>query len=260
VVLIRVQSGDTLLKTLDQALEVLKAFTRDKRYWGVRELAKELDLNHSVVYRILATFQEHGFLQQDKDTKKYKVGITFMEYAALFREHLQLSDMIYPIMKRLSEETGESIFLTWLDSHEGVCIEIYESSQHIKYGLSIGSRAPLFAGASNKIIMAYLSPEDQESIILKGLKSRSIKKTISKESLLASLKKIRQEGWAYSVGDYSDSVFGIAVPLCNRKNDVIASLTVAGPEYRMPEESVEKTLHILKRGRDEIQQILHNLT
>jgi IclR family KDG regulon transcriptional repressor len=248
-----------MLKTLDQALALLQAFTREKPNWGVRELAKQLDLNHSVVYRILATFQGHGFLQQDKETKKYKLGLAFMEYAALLREHLQLSDMIYPIMKRLSEETGESIFLTWLDSHEGVCIEIYESSQNIKYGLSIGSRTPLFAGASNKIIMAHLSPEVQESIILKGLKSDSYKKAMSRESILASLKKIRQEGWAYSVGDYSDSVFGIAVSLCNRKNDVIGSLTVAGPEYRMPEENVAKTLNILKRGRDEIQQILHNL-
>jgi DNA-binding IclR family transcriptional regulator len=249
-----------MLKTLDQALKVLHSFTREKPHWGVRELAKELDMNHSIVYRILATFLENGFLQQNKETKKYELGLKFMEYGALVREQLQISDRINPIMKQLSEDTGESIFLTWLDGHEGICVEIYESSQTIKYGLPVGSRTPLFAGASNKVIMAFLAPEEQESIILKALELNVLRKAASKEHLLKGLLKIQQEGWAYSVGDYSDSVFGIAVPLLDRKHNIIASLTVAGPEYRMPADKVGKSLKILRRGRDEIQQILRNFT
>jgi DNA-binding IclR family transcriptional regulator len=249
-----------MLKTLDQALKVLQSFTREKPHWGVRELAKELDMNHSIVYRILATFLENGFLQQNKETKKYELGLKFMEYGALVREQLQISDRINPIMKQLSEDTGESIFLTWLDGHVGICVEIYESSQTIKYGLPIGSRTPLFAGASNKVIMAFLAPEEQESIILKALELNVGGKAVSREGLLASLHQIRQEGWAYSVGDYFDSVFGIAVPLLDRRKDIIASLTVAGPEYRMPADKVGQSLEILRRGRDEIQQILRNFT
>jgi DNA-binding IclR family transcriptional regulator len=249
-----------MLKTLDQSLKVLKSFTRKNPSWGVRELAKELGMSHSVVYRILATFLQHGFLQQDFDTKKYGLGITFLEYGAMIREHLKISDMIRPIMKQLSEETGESVFLTWLDGHEGICIEIYESSQNIKYELSVGIRTPLFAGASNKIIMAYLPPQDQESIFLQGIQSKPLKKVVSKAEYFAGLQKIRQEGWAFSVGDYADSAFGIAVPLFTRKNEVLASLTIAGPVYRMPEETVDKTLELLRRGRDEIQQVLHSFT
>lgn len=246
-----------MLKTLDNALDVLKYFTREYPQWGVRELAKELNIGHSIVYRILATFEKHGFLIQNDQNKKYQLGIKFMEYGAIIRDTFKVSDIIYPVMKQLSEETGESIFLTWLDGIEGICVEIVESSQKIKYALSVGSRTPLYAGASNKVIMAYLSEEVQESIIAKGLKPKTDRTVTSKEQLLEDLQKILQREWAYSVGEYSESVFGIAVPLFNHNKEVIASLTVAGPEFRMPKEKVESTLQFLHNGRNQIQELLH---
>ncbi|KIL42443.1 IclR family transcriptional regulator [Gordoniibacillus kamchatkensis] len=249
-----------MLKTLDQSLAVLNKFTREHPSWGVRELASEMEMSHSIVYRILATYHKHGFLEQDKETRKYGLGLRFIEFGAMAGDRLGLAERIRPIMKRLSEATGESVFLTWLDGREGVCLDIYESSQLLKYALAVGSRTPLYAGASNKIIMAYLTQGEQERIIAEGLKAGKPPKSFpGKDKLLAGLQNIRQEGWAYSLGDYSDSVFGIAVPLFNRNSEVTASLTVAGPEYRMPQENVAHTLQLLRSARDEVQQVLQHL-
>jgi DNA-binding IclR family transcriptional regulator len=241
------------LKTLDNSLELLKYFTKQTPAWGVRELAKEMKMNHTVVYRILSTFESHGFLVQNQETKKYELGIKFWEYGQLVQDRLRPSDIIYPIMKGLSEETGESIFLTWLDGMEGIYVEIAESSQQIKYAVTIGSKIPLYAGASSKVIMAYLPRERQEAIIQKGLKPFTDKTIVSPEQLLADLEEIRQKGWCFSVGEYSDSVFGLAVPLFNHRQEIIASLTIAGPEYRMPQAKVAAVLPLLLKGRDEIQ-------
>jgi DNA-binding IclR family transcriptional regulator len=49
---------------------LLKSFTRENPVWGVRELSKESGMSHSVVYRILATFEKQGFLVKDEQTKK----------------------------------------------------------------------------------------------------------------------------------------------------------------------------------------------
>lgn len=248
-----------MLKTLDQALAVLNSFTREHPAWGVRELAKELGMSHSIVFRILATYRKHGFLEQDDETRKYGLGLRFMELGAIAGDRIGLAERIHPMLKKLSEATGESVFLTWLDGHEGICIDIYESSQLLKYVLTVGSRVPLYAGASNKVIMAYLTQEEQERIVAEGLKADKLLKTFpGKDKLMEELRNIRREGWAYSLGDYADSVFGIAVPLFNRRNEAVASLTVAGPENRMPEGNVEQTLEMLRRARDEVQQILQN--
>ncbi|MDF2716876.1 MAG: IclR family transcriptional regulator [Paenibacillus sp.] len=241
-------------------MELLEYFTRDNPTWGVRELAKEIDMSHSIVHRILTTFESHGFLIQNKETKKYELGTKLWEYGSIIRDNLRISDVIFPLMQQLSAQTGESVFLTWLDYHEGICVEIAESTQKLKYAVSIGNRTPLYAGASNKVIMAYLPAEDKEAIIAKGLKPVTGKTIIEPAKLLQDLSVIERNGWAYSVGEYSDSIFGIALPVFTNKKEVVASITLAGPEYRMPESKLTEVLDIMRSKRDEIEDCLHKLS
>ncbi|WP_167277063.1 IclR family transcriptional regulator [Paenibacillus lupini] len=190
-----------LLKTLDNSLELLNYFTKETPQWGVRELAKAMEMNHSIVFRILATFEQHGFLMQDKDTKKYSLG------------------------------------------------EIVESSQTIRYGVTVGSRSPLYTGASNKVIMAFLPKEEQESLMSNGLQPFTNKTIVSEDALRLDLEKIRAAGWAYSVGEYTESVFALSLPLFNASREVVSSLTVGGPEFRMSPEKIEAALQKLSQGR-----------
>jgi DNA-binding IclR family transcriptional regulator len=245
-----------VLKTLDNSLTILEYFTKECPAWGLRELAKELEINHTIVYRILTTFVSHGFLTQDPITKKYQLGLKLLEYGSIIRANSGISDIIYPIMKDLSEETGETIFLTWLDKYEGICLEVVESAQRIKFQLSVGSRTPLYLGASNKVMMAFLPRESQELIIAKGMKPKTAV-VPSKEKLLGDLQRIKQEGWAFSTGEYTELTFGLAVPLFDSHGQVIASLTVSGPEYRMPVANVDNALLKLLAGRNKIQDLLH---
>ncbi|CAM3401359.1 IclR family transcriptional regulator [Paenibacillus lupini] len=190
-----------MLKTLDNSLELLNYFTKETPQWGVRELAKAMEMNHSIVFRILATFEQHGFLMQDKDTKKYSLG------------------------------------------------EIVESSQTIRYGVTVGSRSPLYTGASNKVIMAFLPKEEQESLMSNGLQPFTNKTIVSEDALRLDLEKIRAAGWAYSVGEYTESVFALSLPLFNASREVVSSLTVGGPEFRMSPEKIEAALQKLSQGR-----------
>ncbi|PEJ57102.1 IclR family transcriptional regulator [Bacillus sp. AFS002410] len=245
-----------MLKTLDNSLELLKCFTKQNPSWGVRELSKEINMNHSVVYRILATFESHGFLAQNPETKKYELGIRFLEYGHIVQEKMNLSNYIYPIMKELSEETEESTFLTWLDGSEAVTVEIAETDRRIKFAVSKGARTILYAGASSKVMMAYLPEEKIAEIIDKGLQAFTSKTILEPEKLLIDLEEIRAKGWCYSIGEYSESIFALAVPLFNRKQEIIASLTIGGPEYRMPESIVPEVLPKLQRTAEKIQGYL----
>ncbi|QKE73964.1 IclR family transcriptional regulator [Arthrobacter citreus] len=242
-----------MLKTLDNSLELLKCFTKQNPSWGVRELSKEMNMNHSVVYRILSTFESHGFLSQNSETKKYELGIRFLEYGHIVQEKMNLSDYVYPIMKELSEDTEESTFLTWLDGAEGVTVEIAETEKRIKFAVSIGTRTVLYAGASSKVMMAYLPEEKRAEIINKGLQAFTSKTILEPEKLMADLEVIRAKGWCYSIGEYSESIFALAVPLFNSNNEIIASLTIGGPEYRMPESIVPEVLPKLQKASEKIQ-------
>lgn len=244
-----------MLKTLDNSLHILAYFSIDRPQWGVRELAKAIGMNHSVVYRTLATFEQHGFLTQDKTTQKYGLGFRMLEYGSIIRDSLKVTAVIYPIMKQMAEKSGETSFLLLRDGLQGLLIECAESPNPVKFTNTVGARMPLYAGASSKAIMAYLSQGEQELIIAEGLKPIT-DKLITREKLLEDLEKIKQNGWAYSKGEVTEATFGIAAPLFNANKQVIAAVSVSGPEYRMPEENFEKALAVLLQGRDQIQDFL----
>lgn len=246
------------LKTLDTSLQLLEKFTNEKPVWGVRELAKELNMNHSVVYRILSTFEKRGFLIQNVETKKYELGIKFWVYGQMVTKKNHFVDVIQPMMQELSEQTDESIFLTGIEKNNGICLSFIESNQSIKFSLPIGTRIPLYAGASNKVIMAHFPSYRQDEIMAKGLDPITQKTTISVDQLRKELAEIKERGWAYTIGEYSDSIFGISVPLFNYRGEILASLTIGGPEYRIEDgKRVPELLHKLQETQKKIQDALN---
>ncbi|MFD0824185.1 IclR family transcriptional regulator [Neobacillus sp. M.A.Huq-85] len=248
------------LKTLENSLELLQFFTRETPSWGVRELAKEIGISHSIVYRILSTYEKFGFLRQDGNSKKYELGFRFLEYGQMVKEKISLSEYVNPLMKELSEKVGESVFLTWREQMDGVTVEIAECAHKIKFAVSIGTRTPLYAGASCKVIMAYLSKEEQMEIINSGIQPFTKNTIMDQKALLLDLDEIKVKGWCYSVGEFSESIFGLGVPLFNRQRDVIASLTISGPEYRMEEVDFNHTLTLLQEHAEKIQQYFYQFS
>lgn len=244
------------LKSLGFAIEVLSMFTKENPSWGLRDLSKEMKVNHTIIYRILRTFEDRKILIQNPDSKKYELGPGLAPLLAAYRIKNKMSDLILPIMEELSKETGESVFLTWKEGYEGVTVEIAESSSNIRFAVSKGTRTPLYLGASTKSIMAFLSEEEQKGIIAQGLKKMTEKSTTEKEKLLEDLKVIKERKWAYTEGEYSDDVFGISTPLFNSEGRIMASLTIAGPVYRINEENKKVILSMLLESTEKIAEII----
>jgi DNA-binding IclR family transcriptional regulator len=246
------------LKTLDKALELLEYFKK-KPSWGVRELAKEMELSLTVTHRLLATYKNHGYIIQNSETQRYELGVKFLEFSSLLKDKFKFTDFLAPNMEKLAKETAETIFLTWLDGNEGVSIAVAESSQSIKVAFDIGKRKPLHSGASNRIILAYL-PEDEQNKILGGELERVTKYTMTDpEELRKSLVDMRRQGWGYTLGEATLDVVGIAVPLFDCSNRVIGSLAVAGPVYRIPEKKVTEILEALLKEKEAVQSKIDEL-
>lgn len=230
-------------------------FTKEKPVWGGRELANELGMNHTNIYRILETFEKNRFIIKDAETKKYSLGYALWELGSIMYETLNISQLIRPILKELCEKTGESVFLTKLDRDEAVTLEVLEPENKVKFSVSAGSRAPLYVGASYRSILAFLPEEAQESIIEAGLVKYTKTTMTDPQELRAELKRIRKQGWAESKGEYTEDVIAIAVPLFNEE-DVVGSITVSGPIYRMTDDKRKEYLPLLKAARDETAETM----
>lgn len=245
------------LKTLANSLKVLEAFTEEYPSWGVRDLAKSINMSSSIVHRILSTYENYGFLQQDKLTKKYSLGVRFIGYAALAKKELNISEYVVSLMKELAHQTNESIFLTLLDGDSGTTAEIAESSQPIKFAVNIGTRTPIHAGASCKVMLAYLPEEQLHEVLHKegGLVAFTAKTKTEQDELLEDLRIIKQQGWCYSTEEFSEGVFGLGLPLFNYNHEIIASLTMAGPIERLPIEKIDIQLSKMRKTASAIQKL-----
>lgn len=241
------------LKTLENSLILLKKFSKNKSSWGVRELSKELNMSHSVVSRILKTYQKYGFLIQDSETKKYQIGLMFWQYGLLVNKEFRFLDFINPILEKIVNETGESVFITWLDGKEAVTVKKLESVQYLKFDDIEGSRRPLYVGSRGKVILAYLPYDLQKKIFSTGL-HKFTENTISDSTKLKDeLKTIREKGWSHSKGEYIDSVFSVSVPIFDNEQYILGSLSIAGPDGRFSQTKLKTAVKVLTEYKNEIE-------
>lgn len=245
------------LKSLSLAIEVLSMFTKETPIWGLRDLSKEMDINHTVIYRILKTFEERKIIVQNPISKKYQLGSGLLPLFVTYKSRNTLSDLVLPVMNELSEKTGESVFLTWKEGYEGITVEIVESSNNIRFTVSKGTRTPLYIGASTKSIMAFLTEQEKNEIVNQGIEKRTERSLATKEEIYRDLDMIKENKWAYTEGEYSDEVFGISTPIFDTHGDVIASLTLAGPTYRINEEKKNTILKDLITYTDKVTDMLN---
>ncbi len=244
-----------LLKTLSNALSLLDYFTPEQSSWGVRELAKVSHTHPAIVQRMLATFADQGFLRQDPHSKKYLVGLRLFELGQQVKVKLNLTDVIRPLTQRLAKDTEESVFLTVLDKTQGVCVDIAESANSIKYIVNVGTRYQLYAGSHTKVILAHMELSDQERIL--RLPCSPFRETY--KDFLTVLDEIKAQGWCYSKGEYDKETFGVAVPLFSTDGSVIGSLGIAGPIFRFRLNFVEQQAAMLLNEQKTAQRALYNI-
>ncbi|WP_153723570.1 IclR family transcriptional regulator [Sporosarcina cascadiensis] len=240
-----------MLKTVNLALVILKMFTRKKSVWGGRELAAEMGLNHTNVYRILETLERNGFISKDPITKQYKLGSAVWELGTVFYENLNVQEMINPHLQELCDQTGESVFFTVLDGDDTLMLTVIEPENKVRFPITPGSRAPLYVGASYRSILAYLSDERIEKVLSGEMVKFTDKTKTDPDELRKELQLIKKNGFAMSQSEYTPDVVATAVPLII-DGEVLGSLTVAGPSYRIDQEQQSSFIPHLRKTRDAI--------
>jgi DNA-binding IclR family transcriptional regulator len=140
-------------------------------------------------------------------------------------------------MRDLAVNTGETALLTVYHAKEVVCVEKVESSHSVRLALDVGTRRPPHAGASSKILMAYLPDEEVQRIVRdEGLPKLCNNTITDKDELDAELTRIREQGYAQSVEETDLDAWGVATPIRGWDGEVVAAIGVAGPTSRFGEE------------------------
>lgn len=221
------------LSSLEKALKILSAFSLEKPEWGIRDLASSLAFSPATVQRLVQTLKNFGFLDQDETTRKYRLGPVYFRYVEILQSQYPILKEALPLMRILCSQTGETTHLNVIDGRERLCIHSIESPQHLKAGMPVGNRSPLYAGASSKCLLAFSPKEFIEaylgSVNLVPLTDETITDI---EKLKADLSMIRSRGYATSTGERTPGLCSISVPIFGYGGSFIAALSLAIPAVR----------------------------
>ncbi|TDL83102.1 IclR family transcriptional regulator [Peribacillus frigoritolerans] len=244
---------ENMVKSVSRALDIITLVSLKKGGLGVTEIANQIDINKSSVYRILSTLVQYGYIEQDAETGKYKLGYKFLEISSKLLESIDLRAEARMYLQELENETNEVIHLVVYDQGEVVYIEKLDGSETLRMHSKVGKRAPMHCTSVGKAILAYLpSSVVLEILERKGLPMHTDKTITNKEDFLLELNTVRQKGYALDLEENENGITCIAVPIFDHMGNAIAAVSISGPTIRMTEERLE---HLQSRMRNIGRQI-----
>lgn len=220
-------------KAFVKGLNLLSALSADGKPRTLTSLAEQLSLTKSNTHRLLHTLIENGFVRQDGEKGPYSPTLRLWEMGSRIVAGLDLMEIARAPMRDLSRQTEESIHLSVLDGMEVVYLDKIEGTQAVRAYTHVGSRAPAWAVATGKVMLAHI-PEAEEKLIAEATQERFTPQTlITKDALSKEFARIREAGIAFNAGEWRADVCGAAAPIRDARGFVIAALGISGPAIRL---------------------------
>jgi IclR family KDG regulon transcriptional repressor len=244
---------DNKIKSILKAMNILECFNQSQPELSLSDISKRLAMEPSTVRRMLMSLEEGDFIKQDNETRKYSLGNALVRLGAVAIQNFDIRKIAYPYMKELSEQSHENVYLAIHSGNQSLYIEVVEYTQEIVLTGSIGSARPLHSTGTGKVLLAHFPEEEIEKIINNELESFPLS-TVT--NLRQDLKRIREEGIAVVAREYHKDVYSIATPIFDSRQQVIASLAISGPAFRLDDKKMEefKTL-VIQTGKEISEKI-----
>ena len=239
----RKEKSEYVVQSVDRALDILEAFTYNEEELGVTELSHKLNLHKNNVFRLLATLETRGYIEQDKKTGNYRLGIKIFEVASVFLHHLGLRRQARPILEELVGKCNETAYLAVTERRDVVYVLMHETSHTVRVIPRLGHRLPAYCTASGKIQIAFESQDRLRELFRDHPLRRLTANTITDlDRLLEHLAEVARQGFAVDNEELEEGVCCVAAPVRDYSHKVVAGVGLSGPVSRFSAERIQKEL------------------
>jgi DNA-binding IclR family transcriptional regulator len=221
------------IQTVLNALRMLEVFHNEAEM-GVSELARRLDLHKNNAFRLLATLELAGYMQQTPETELYHLGPRCIELGHAFTRSHSLINQARPILEELAETMGETAHLGVLRGDEVIHLDGVLPEQLVLTGLRIGERLPAHCTALGKVLLADGSLEMAD----RTFKRHTDSTLIDPAKLADELRAVALRGYAPDLEEFATGLHCVAAPVRDASARVIAAISLSGPSLRLTEEAL----------------------
>lgn len=242
------------VQSVDRALRILAILARSGEC-GVTEIAAALEVHKSTAFRLVATLEQHGLVEQVEGRGKYRLGLGLLRLAGATSARLDVVQEARPLCKQLAAATGETVNLATLSGHSALYLDQVAGSSALQPHNWVGQHIPLHATSNGKVLLAWLSEAELASV-LGGLPAYTGLTITSKAKLRRELEVVREQGYAVAVDELEIGLTAIAAPVRNAHGDVISSMSLSGPTFRLTPERVHEVVPLLVEAASELSHRL----
>jgi len=213
-------------QSLERALQILCAFSPEKRELNLVELSKMLNLPKSTVYRLCHTLVKFNFLTYKEGSNRYSLGLKLFDLGNMVSSAFSIREAASIHLTRLGIKTNESVFLGILQDNQLMYLDKREAPESpILFKSEIGARRQPYFGMLGQTLLAFLPGTEVDAILKKNpLKPITQSSLRTKSELRKRLAAIREQGFVIEKGEVIDGIAGIAAPIRNHSGQVIASI------------------------------------
>ena len=241
--MVRRKEPSSVIKAVNSALDLLEEFKGDKDELGVTELSKRLNIHKNKVFRLLATLETKGYIEQNKATENYRLGVKSLKLGQTFIKQIGLVPPVKPFLKEIVKQCNEMAYIGIIRQNSVICLDVEESNQAVKVTNHVGLRLPIHCTAIGKAQIAYATEGELEKLsVLDNMERFTPNTIVNKVEFIKHIKEVARQGYALDNEEYSPGVKCVAVPIRDYTGRVVGGISVPGPSYRMTDAILKREI------------------
>lgn len=250
--MVRREKANYMIQSVSHALDVLEQFDGNVDEIGVTELSKRLKLHKNNVFRLLATLEARGYIEQNKITENYRLGLRCLQLGQTFIHQMGLLMQSRRVLEDLSQATQESAYVAIRKSNAIIPLDFVEPPRPVRVVSFLGTVLPAHCTAAGKVHLVYESEGAPGQNLPENLERITDNTIVDRNVLREQMKLIGEAGYAVERGEFAEDVNAVAVPIRDYTRSLVGTLAVVGPAHRLTEEAVSHNIAptLLKAGTE----------
>jgi IclR family transcriptional regulator, KDG regulon repressor len=236
--------SDYSIQTVSNALRLLEAFSQEDEF-GVTELAEYLGLHKNNVFRLLATLEARGYVEQSSTDERYRLGTSCLALANSLTQRRSVTASSRPVLCELVAKLGETAHLAVLRDFEVIHLDGEKPDALLCCGLRVGKALPSHCTALGKVLLAFSEESVRQAFDAKWarkgkLAARTASTRTYRDKLFDHLHQVVAEGFAMDREECEQGLACVAAPIYDGKQALVAALSISGPIFRFHDEASYK--------------------
>lgn len=219
-------------QSLERGLDTLEMIEAEGADVGVREIARRLGLSPTIVQRLVSSLAARGYIEKNSENARYRLGYRSLALGANGEHGADYAVVARRELERLAHEHRLNGFVSVLRGGRAIYLLAVQADGPVAIRVTPGSEMPLHSTSAGKVLLASLGDGEARKL-LGGRKLAAITPhTITDPAILvASLAKVRRQGFATVSEENIPGVLSVGTPIRDRAGSVVAVISVAFPKY-----------------------------